>query len=422
MRREEFFYGYTVTAAGFAIWFIGWGTYGTSFSVFLKPLLTEFGWSRAETSLAYSLASIVQAISGIMMGWLTDRLGPRFVIMVLGSFLGICYLLCSQVTTLWQFQLSYAVMGGFGVSTLAIPVMATVSRWFIKKRSLMIGVVQAGMGIGGFIIPPFTGWLILSHGWRFAYIVLGVINLIGILAAGFFLRRDPRDKGQLPDGELQLSHPAAEMTQVPVEVHSQSLKEPIRRSPFWIMVGLYGIFGFCRSTLMVHVPAHVQDLGFSLADGANVLAVVIGASLFGRIGLGRVADRIGNEPVFMMSFAVMTVSLVWGILARELWMVYVFAFIFGVCWGNQAVLRYSMAAEVFGKTSLGFLIGILSFAESITSALGSYFAGYVYDVFGHYSPAFWTIAGASAGGILLVRSLRIAVKREETLSGHSKIL
>ncbi len=84
MRRPphepKFFYGYVVTFAGFMIWFVGWGAFTPSFSVFLKPLIAEFGWSRADASLAYSLSFLVQAGFAVMMGWLTDKLGPRVVI------------------------------------------------------------------------------------------------------------------------------------------------------------------------------------------------------------------------------------------------------------------------------------------------------------------------------------------------------
>jgi MFS family permease len=106
--RSKFFYGYVITAAGFIIWGIGWGTFTPAFSVFFKPLLAEFGWTRADTSLAYALSFLVQAGVAIAIGWLTDRLGPRVVVTVLGSALGLCYLLMSQVSTLWQFTATYA--------------------------------------------------------------------------------------------------------------------------------------------------------------------------------------------------------------------------------------------------------------------------------------------------------------------------
>ena len=128
--KPKFFYGYAVVAAGFGIWLIGWGTYYT-FGVFFKPVLTEFGWTRAETALGYSLALIVQAALGIAMGWLTDKLGPKIVVTVFGSFLGICYLLMSQVNAIWQFQINYALVGAVGASVFTVPIMATLARWFV---------------------------------------------------------------------------------------------------------------------------------------------------------------------------------------------------------------------------------------------------------------------------------------------------
>ena len=406
--EKRFFYGYIVAAAGFAIWLIGWGTYTPCFSVFFKPLLAEFGWSRAETSLAYSLSFLVQAGLAIMMGWLTDRLGPRIVMTVLGSFLGVSYLLMSQVSALWQFQINYALVGGIGISTLTVPVMVTVSRWFIKKRALMIGIVQAGNGVGGFIFPPFAGWLILAYGWRSAYAVFGIIALAGMIIAGFFLRRDPRDVGQLPDGERALMAVEEKRSNPGLRESGVSLREAIHTRPFWMIAGIYCSFGFCRATFLAHIPAHVQDLGFSLADGANILAVITGSSMFSRIGMGRVADRIGNRKGFMISFAVTTISLLWGLAAHDLWKLYLFAFLFGVGWGNQAVLRFSLTSEVFGIASLGLVMGILGVAESVAATFGSYFAGYIFDVFGSYRLVFWLGVGISSIGILLAWLLRPA--------------
>ena len=407
--EKRFFYGYIVAAAGFAIWLIGWGTYTPCFSVFFKPLLAEFGWSRAETSLAYSLSFLVQAGLAIMMGWLTDRLGPRIVMTVLGSFLGVSYLLMSQVSALWHFQINYALVGGIGISTLTVPVMVTVSRWFIKKRALMIGIVQAGNGVGGFIFPPIAGWLILTYGWRSAYAIFGIIALAGMMIAGFFLKRDPRDTGQLPDGESAFMTVEEKRSNPGLNEAGVSLREAVHTRQFWMIAGIYFSFGFCRSTFLAHIPAHVQDLGFSLADGANILAVITGSSMFSRIGMGRVADKIGNRKGLMISFAVTTISLIWGLAANDLWKLYLFAFAFGVGWGNQAVLRFSLTSEVFGIASLGLVMGILGVAESVAATFGSYFAGYIFDVFGSYQLVFWLGVGISSTGILLAWLLKPAI-------------
>jgi len=146
---------------------------------------------------------------------------------------------------------------------------------------------------------------------------------------------------------------------------------------------------------------HVQDSGFSLADGANVLAVVIGASVFGRIGLGRVADIIGNRRGFIISFGATALALLWLLLSAELWMFFVFAFVYGVAWGNQAVLRFAIASEYFGLASLGLIMGVLGVGESVAAMLGSFTAGYIFDVFGTYEVMFVVGVGVSIAGVLL---------------------
>jgi MFS family permease len=404
--RPKFFYGYVITAAGFVIWGIGWGTFTPAFSVFFKPLLVEFGWSRADTSLAYALAFLVQAGFAIVIGWLTDRLGPKMIVSVLGSSLGMCYLLISQIDALWQFTLIYALVGGVGTSTLNVPVMVTVSRWFVRRRGLMIGIVQAGTGTGGLIFAPLAGWLIVSYGWRSAYVVFGLITLVGLCVAGLFLSRDPREKGQLPDGEKGPALAEKKLSQPSVQTLGFSLREAIRTRSFWMIAGLYSVFGFCRSTFTAHLAAHVQDSGFSLADGANVLAVVVGASVFGRIGLGRVADIIGNRRGFIISFGTTALALLWLLVSRELWMFFVFAFVYGVAWGNQAVLRFAIASEYFGLASLGLIMGILGVGESVAAMLGSFIAGYIFDVFGSYNVMFCVGIGVSATGVLVAWLLK----------------
>ena len=409
--KNRSFSGYTVTAAGFSIWFIGWGTFTPCFSVFLKPLLTEFNWSRADASIAYALAFLVQAVSALFMGWLTDRFGPRFVVMSFGSLLGLCYVLMTWVDSLWQFQLNFGLLAGIGSSTITVPVMATLSRWFDRKRNLMIGIVQAGMGVGGMIFPPLAGWLIIRYGWRTAYFVLGVTTLAGMVIAGSFLKRDPGEAGQVPDGVASLNKPRAVEPDRASSNGGFTLTRAFQTREFWIIAGLFLTFGFCRSAFTAHITAHVQDLGFTLADGANILAVIVGASMFGRVGMGRLADIIGNKPSFIFSFALTTVSLIIGLAAKDLWLLYIFAFLFGAAWGNQAVLRFSLPSEVFGVASLGVVLGALGMAESGGATFGSYYAGHIFDVFGTYSPVFWIGIGASLAGTLLAAMLKPSRRR-----------
>ncbi|MFC1970798.1 MFS transporter [Chloroflexota bacterium] len=394
-------------AAGFCVWVVAWGMH-QSFGVFFTPLLTEFGWSRAGTVLAYSLLSITQAAVAIIMGWLTDKLGPRFVVTVFGSFLGISYLLMSQVNALWQFQVNYALVAAIGFSTTTVPIMATVARWFVKKRGLMTAIVQAGLGIGGFIFAPMTGWLIINYGWRSAYSILGIVALVVIIMSGLLLRRQPTDVGQLPGGTSSVGTLAEKEPQPGKQATGHSLREAVRTGQFWLVTGLYFSFGFCRSTFLPHIAPHTQDLGFSLSDGANVVAVLTISSIFGRLWMG----WLSNKPAFMISYGVTTVALVWALVTRELGGIYLFAAIFGFGWGAQAVLRFTVAAETSGLVSLGLIMGVFTFAEASAGAFGSFIAGYMFDVFGSYQPAFWMGIPVSITGILLASFLKLSPKRE----------
>jgi len=403
--KYPFFYGYIVAAAGFVIWMIGFGISGT-FGIFYKPILTEFGWNRADTVFAFSLGTFMSSFFAIFTGFLTDRLGPRIVVTVFGSFLGLSCLLMSQVNGLWQFYLNYGIVASIGMSVTATPVMATVARWFVRRRGLVTGIVQAGLGIGGLVLAPLTGWLITKHGWRNAYWVLGIIALVGFILSGLFMRRSPEDMGQLPDGEMAKDRPILPTPEVSISHSSLPLGKIVITSQFWIIAGLYSIFGFCRSTFLAHTAAHIQDLGFSLMDASNVMAFLMASSMAGRIGMGRVADAIGNRAAFMISYGATAISLILVLASGHLLGIYLFAFAFGFGWGAQAVLRFSTTAEVFGLSSLGFIMGILGIFEALASALGAYYAGFVYDILGNYGPVFWFGIVVSILGILLGAFLR----------------
>jgi MFS family permease len=399
--KHRFFYGYIVAAAGFIAWFMGWGGYAICFGVFFKPLLVEFHWTRAETSLAFSISLLIQATLGITTGWLTDRFGPRTVVTFLGSFVGWSFLLISQISTSWEFVVCYGVVGGIGASVLNIPIMATLSRWFVKRRGFVTGIVQAGAGTGGFLLAPFSGWLISNYGWRTASIIMGSMIAALMILSGLFLVRDPEDVGQFPDGPKPRNSTETGSRKGHHQPSGPLLRSYLRAASFWMLIGIYASFGYFRSTFTTHVAAHVQDLGFSLSDGAKVVAIISVASIFGRIGMGRLADVIGNKKTLTVSFTITTLVIIWLLTSGTLWELYLFAILYGFGWGAIAVIRFAITAEVFGLASLGLIMGIFGFSEFLAATVGSYFGGFVFDRSGSYDLAFIFCAVISSLGVLL---------------------
>jgi len=385
-KKPRFFYGYVVLGAALAIWIFSWGT-NQAFGVLFKPAIEELGWTRAQLSGAFSLGSIVMALMGAVTGRLSDRFGPRLIITVFGSFLGIGYLLMSPMNAVWQAYVVWGILVGTGASVVGPALMSTLSRWFNKRRGLAIGVVSTGAGIGGMIFSPVAAWLALAYSWRFAWIILGIISLLIMISSGLLLKRRPAEAGQLPDGAAEMKKPETKTIQDSGPVQGISLSQALHTRQFWILCAILLCFGLNRG-IMVHIAPHVSDIGYSLTAAANVMAVNAAVSIIGRLVMGQVADMIGGRRAFIISFILMPMAfLVIGI-GRELWTFYLFAVLYGFAWGGLAVLRFSTAGELFGVSSLGAIMGIVEFFATAGSGITPIIAGHLFDINGNYDLTF----------------------------------
>jgi len=400
--EPRFFYGYVIVAAAFFIMIMSFGI-NNSFGVFFKPLQTEFGWTSAETSGAFSLSMVVFALLSIIMGGLNDRLGPRVVVTVCGFFFGLGCLLMSQISTLWHIYVFFGVMIGIGRGGIRVPLLSTVTRWFAKRRGLMIGIVLAGVGIGRLIAPLVFVRLIVDYGWRFTYVVTGITLLIVILIAAQFLRRDPTQKGLLPYGKVENK---GEQQYFKSETESLSLKEAILTAQFWLFFMIWACFGFFICAVMVHIVPHAIDLGISTISAANILATIGGTSIIGNLALGSLGDRIGNRKVYLIGFILSSAALCLLVFATELWMLYLFAVVLGFAEGGMGAQSPPLLARLFGLDSHGLLLGVVGVGFRIGSALGPIVTGYIFDLTGSYQVAFWVCAFTGVVGLILSLTLR----------------
>ncbi|MFC1902142.1 MFS transporter [Chloroflexota bacterium] len=397
--KPRFFYGYVVVVAASSIRMVMVGP-RSAFGVFFKPLIAEFGWSRALISGAFSVHSVMQGLSGTVMGGLNDRFGPRVVMTFCGFLVGLTCLLMSQISASWQLYLFYLVMG-IGMGGSFPPTMSTVARWFAKRRSVMTGFVLAGGGIGGMIAPPVANWLISTYGWRNAYIIMGALVLVLAILIAQFLRRDPAKMGQVPYGENE-----GQEQRLDSGIEGFSFKEATLTRQFWMVFVMIFCFGFSYVVNAVHIVPHATDLGISAASAANVLATISGTFLLGGIVMGSVADRIGNRQTLIICFILMTAALFWLLAAREAWMLYLFAAVLGFGGGGAGMLESTLPAELFGMRSHGLILGVISVGFTIGAAVGPFITGYIFDVSGSYQPAFLINAVVGVVGLILAATLR----------------
>ncbi len=399
-RRLPFFYGYIVSIAAFLCMLVMWGAY-YSFGIFFTPLLEEFGWTRAMTSGAFSLSFVLTGVFNVVAGRLTDRFGPRVVVTICGIFLGLGYILVSVTQAFWQLYLFYGVVVAMGMGSAVTPLQSTVARWFTKRRGMMTGMVVAGIGVGMLISPPLANWLIEDYGWRTSYRIVGITSLIVMVLAAQVLRRDPQQMGLLPYGgnERHLS--------TGLSAGGLNLMQALRTWQFWVIV--LSLLGFTmgEGTIVVHIVTHARGLGVSAAAAALIITIIGAVSMFSRIITGTAADKIGNKSSWVICLGLGGLSLGWLLLARELWLFYLFALVFGFAYGGLSVLPSPMVAEHFGLKAHGVVFGtVIMFGGTGGMALGPLIAGYLFDLTQSYNPSFLIFAITSAIGLVLMLFLK----------------
>jgi MFS family permease len=397
----KYFYGYNIVTAGFIIQGVCIGAMFT-YGVFFGEFQAEFGWSRAMISGASSLAFLVMGAVGILAGRLNDRIGPKIIIVASGISFGMGYLLMSRMQTLWQLYLLYGFLVGIGLSTHDVITLSTVARWFIRRRGMMSGIVKVGTGAGQLLVPLIATSLIAIFGWRSAYLIIGAMSTMALVAAAQALHRDPHARGLLPDGDSNGPTPSEN---VPRE-SGMPAREAVRSRQFWtICIAEFAIF-FCLLTIIVHIVPHAKDLGLSPAGAAAVLSTIGGVSMLGRMVMGTWNDRIGGKRSLIICFILLLSSLLWLQMAVEAWMLFLFAVVYGLAHGGFFTVMSPMVAELFGTGSHGLLFGLVLAGGTLGGAMGPVLAGRAFDVTGSYRVVFWVLTALVLMGFILIAWLR----------------
>jgi MFS family permease len=398
-------YGYAIVAACFLIEGCGIGAY-VAFSVFFKPLVAEFGWSRAMISGATSLAYLMMGFLGIVAGSLNDRFGPRIVMAVTAIVCGIGYFLLSQLNSAWQLYVFYGLVVGIGLSSVDVIPLTVTARWFVRRRGMVTGLVKVGTGSGQLIMPLLAGSLIIGYGWRYAFVCFGIVVLVVLIGSGHLLRRDPGGKGNPLDGQHE---PGQVETGAPGD--GLSVREAARTPQLWVFCIIIFLVMNCLLTILMHVVPHASDLGLDPIKAAGVVSTVGGVSMLGRLLTGFLVDRIGTRKSMTICFVFLIAGFLWLQVAREAWMLYLFAAIYGVAHGSFFTLISPTVARLFGIGSHGVLLGIVLFSGNLGGAIGPVVAGYIFDLTRSYQLVFLLLTAVSGAALMLTPFLKPAVQK-----------
>lgn len=383
-----------------------------SFGVFIKPLTDEFDWSRALVAGAFSVSSFFQGVSGITMGSLNDKLGPRLVLTICGVLVGAGLMLMFFVDSAWQLYLFYSLLIGAGMGGLFAPQMSTAARWFVKKRNIVTGILMAGGGLGGLIGPPLITWLIYTYDWRRAFLYIGLGVFVLVIFASQFLKRDPSEVGQVPYGEVSETKGKAAS-----EVSRLSLKQALNTQKFWLFVITVFCIGFCNVTPNVHIVPYAIDRGISPETAAIILSSMNVAMPVGSVVVGFLADRIGSRRAFVACIYFLFALLFLLLPVTNPWLLGSFVTISAFGAGGIAVLISSLVADLFGMKSHGAILGCMVFSFTFGGAAGTYIGGSIFDATRSYQWLFLLCGMLILTAIIIATSLNRIRKSEGKITG-----
>ena len=373
----------------------------SSFGVFFKPISSEFGWTRAETSGAFSLSVIWSGVMAIAAGRLADKLSPRLIVFGFSVIGGFACLLLSQMNTLWQLYFFYGILVGSMMAGL-IPTTSLVTRFYTKRRGLMTGITISGLAIGSMLGAPVITMLIDNFDWRTSYSIIGISVLVIIAISAIFIR-DPERGKPLSEKEIFLN---------PKQVQERSeigFKQIVCFRSFWIMGILYFCAVFAQQMILVHLIPHATDMGISAIVAASILSVTHAAYAGGSFLTGRITDWIGSRLTILIAMIITLLAIILLLVVVKVWVLLVFAILFGTAWGGTATLRSTLAAELFGLHSHGAITGVILFISTIGGAVSPLIAGYIFDISGGYQVIFLITIGIGIAGLIMAWLLRTRV-------------
>ena len=415
-RRLPFYYGWVVVAVVFVTMAVAVNA-RTAFSLFLPPILDEFGWDRGLAAGAFSFGFLVSALLSPVLGRLMDRRGPRVVMEMGVVLLGAGLLLASLIERPWQLYATLGVLVGAGSNCLGYTGQALfLPNWFVRRRSFAISVAFSGVGVGSIVLLPALQGVIEQAGWRTACAALGVLALL-LAPLNLLLRGRPQELGLLPDGEAAGAAAAAPAPSNVVDpawaAVDWTLARAVRTGRFWwIALGYFGGL-YAWYSVQVHQTKYLVEVGFDATEAAWALGLVSLVAVPGQIWLGHLSDRIGREWVWSIGCAGFAISyLALLALAR-----FPDPALLALMVGAQGLLGYGLVsvmgaitAEIFEGRNYGAIFSTLMLAMICGGAAGPWITGLLHDRTGSYAPGFaiaLAVCGVSALAIWLAGPRRV---------------
>ncbi len=370
-----------------------------SFGVLIDPLVEEHGWSRGGISLAYTLQFLIAIPAVLVVGRLAETIGSRRMVIMGAAIFMIGMLLTATITQLWQFQLYFGMLvGGLGSAPLMVLLPVLLSRWFYRKFGLAIGLMWVSVSLGPAVFLPLIRGSIEAVGWSQTFIIFGLIGGTLMLASGFFLRDNPKEKKLAPYGGLS---PERQTENMDSSAESLSLYQVTRAKSFWALTAVHFLGCIGHSVILAHVVSIATFAGIPSVAAAGILSMVVASSVISRFGMSLVAEMKGARFTLALAVLLQTVPPLLLLSARELWSFYSFAFLFGLGYGGEMVGFPIFNRQYYGLNApLNSIYSYQMAGAMLGMAVGVWVGGALFDWTGVYTSSILVSAGASFLGVV----------------------
>ncbi|MBI2908303.1 MAG: MFS transporter [Chloroflexi bacterium] len=400
------FYGWWVLLAGIGINTFGAGAYQHGFGVFFKPIVEEFGWTRAATSAAFSMSSLEGGLEGPVIGPLIDKFGPRKVMIVGITLLSLGLVALSQVNSLLTFYAVYVLLIAIGFNTgFHWAAQVAVANWFIRKRGAAFGLLGSAQGLGGSVMAPTLAWMVVQLGWRGSVIALGLILFLFCIPLALLVKHKPEEDGCLPDGDSPVVTVGTGSTPTKVTSGTEdayfTLMEALRTRVWWQFALGFTLRSLATGAVLVHQIPLLTDLGFDPQVAANSVGLLALMSMPGKIVLGFLADRFSKRYLLCTAYILQAAAIVLLLRAQTTEELFLFAFLYGIGWGAGPVMT-SIRGEYFGRRYFGTISGCNQAIVMLGHVVGPVFAGWAFDVTRSYDAALIIFVGTLLAGAAIL--------------------
>jgi OFA family oxalate/formate antiporter-like MFS transporter len=380
-----------------------------AWSVFIKPLNAEFGWSRAEIAMAFAICCLVFGLMTFPAGRISDKFGPRPVVMAGGIILGIGFVLSGFIQTKLQLYITYGLISGFGGGIIYLPPIATAPKWWPDRRALATGFAVVGLGLGSFIMGPLATWIIQNPGmgWRYVFWYCGVAMGLMALIAGAFLKVPPA--GYKPAGWSPPAPAAGATVKVTRDfTHEETTKD----AKFWLLYAAYFCGSFAGLMVIGHLAGHGRDQGLTAMAAAGAVSSLALFNAATRVLSGWFVDMIGIRGYFAACFALQAaVMLLLYPLGGNYYALWAIAAIIGWNYGAMFTLFPATCLQFYGPTAQGSNYGLLFTAWGLAGFAGPWVGGYLKDSTGTYYIPFICGAVLCALGTLILATTKPPEKK-----------